>query len=220
MRKMAEYLGLVDGGEYNDEFGTYADTDLQGYDDQASLRPVASNSSYDHVSEHTQTSYAAPVRTAAPLADVYRITTLHPITYNDARRIGEEFRSGTPVIMNLSDMDEADARRIVDFSAGLAFGLHGSIEKVTKGVFLLSPANVDIGAAARAHRRRGRAAAHRPRAPNRAHHHLRPRPRRCARALSALPSVAALASEAEATSSEAAYAITSARGAGSLSATL
>lgn len=148
MRKMAEYLGLVDGGEYNDEFGTYADTDLQGYDDQASLRPVASNSSYDR--EHTQTSYAAPVRTAAPLADVYRITTLHPITYNDARRIGEEFRSGTPVIMNLSDMDEADARRIVDFSAGLAFGLHGSIEKVTKGVFLLSPANVDIGAAARA----------------------------------------------------------------------
>ena len=124
MRKMAEYLGLVDGGEYNDEFGTYADTDLQGYDDQAPLRPVASNSSYDHVSEHTQTSYA--------------------------RRIGEEFRSGTPVIMNLSDMDEADARRIVDFSAGLAFGLHGSIEKVTKGVFLLSPANVDIGAAARA----------------------------------------------------------------------
>jgi cell division inhibitor SepF len=124
---------------------------LQGYDqDQAPLRPVASNSSYDHVSESRPTSYAAPVRTAAPLADVYRITTLHPITYNDARRIGEEFRSGTPVIMNLSDMDEADARRIVDFSAGLAFGLHGSIEKVTKGVFLLSPANVDIGAAARA----------------------------------------------------------------------
>jgi cell division inhibitor SepF len=148
MRKMAEYLGLVDGSDYNDEFGAYADADLQGYDDQTQLRPV--NTSYDHVSEHSQTSYAAPVRTAAPLAVVYRITTLHPITYNDARRIGEEFRSGTPVIMNLSDMDEADARRIVDFSAGLAFGLHGSIEKVTKGVFLLSPANVDIGAAARA----------------------------------------------------------------------
>jgi len=148
MRKMAEYLGLVDGSEYNDEFGTFADADLQEFEAQSPLRTV--NASYDHVSEYDQTSYAAPVRTAAPLADVYRITTLHPITYNDARRIGEEFRSGTPVIMNLSDMDEADARRIVDFSAGLAFGLHGSIEKVTKGVFLLSPANVDIGAAARA----------------------------------------------------------------------
>jgi cell division inhibitor SepF len=147
---MAEYLGLVDGGEYTDEFGTYADADLQEYEVQAPLRTVNASSPYDHVSEPAQASYTAPVRTSAPLADVYRITTLHPITYNDARRIGEEFRSGTPVIMNLSDMDEADARRIVDFSAGLAFGLHGSIEKVTKGVFLLSPANVDIGAAARA----------------------------------------------------------------------
>jgi len=150
MRKMAEYLGLVDGGEFADEFGTYDEAELQGYEEQAPLRPVSPTPSYSHMTETAQTSYAAPVRTAAPLADVYRITTLHPITYNDARRIGEEFRSGTPVIMNLSDMDEADARRIVDFSAGLAFGLHGSIEKVTKGVFLLSPANVDIGAAARA----------------------------------------------------------------------
>ena len=150
MRKMAEYLGLVDGGEYADEFGTYADVDGHDYQEQSPLRPVSTTPSYNHVSESAQNSYAAPVRTAAPLADVYRITTLHPITYNDARRIGEEFRTGTPVIMNLSDMDEADARRIVDFSAGLAFGLHGSIEKVTKGVFLLSPANVDIGAAARA----------------------------------------------------------------------
>lgn len=150
MRKMAEYLGLVDGSEYADEFGTYGEADLPDYQEQSPLRPVNTGSSYNHFSETAPTTYAAPVRTPAPLADVYRITTLHPITYNDARRIGEEFRTGTPVIMNLSDMDEADARRIVDFSAGLAFGLHGSIEKVTKGVFLLSPANVDIGAAARA----------------------------------------------------------------------
>jgi len=156
MRKVAEYLGLLDGGEYTDEFGTYVDADLQEFEEQATVRTVNSGAPYDRVSEPLQHSYAAPIRAAAPtraaapLGDVYRITTLHPITYNDARRIGEEFRSGTPVIMNLSDMDEADARRIVDFSAGLAFGLHGSIEKVTKGVFLLSPANVDIGAAARA----------------------------------------------------------------------
>jgi cell division inhibitor SepF len=150
MRKMAEYLGLVDGGEFTDEFGEYIDPEYAGYEEQAPLRPVTASQSYDRVAEQPQASYAAPVRQSAPVGDVYRITTLHPITYNDARRIGEEFRSGTPVIMNLSDMDEADARRIVDFSAGLAFGLHGSIEKVTKGVFLLSPANVDIGAAARA----------------------------------------------------------------------
>jgi cell division inhibitor SepF len=151
MRKMAEYLGLVDGGEYADQFGAYADADVPAYEEQTPMRSAVNGQSFDYTNEVAQTSaYSAPVRSAAPLSDVYRITTLHPITYNDARRIGEEFRSGTPVIMNLSDMDEADARRIVDFSAGLAFGLHGSIEKVTKGVFLLSPANVDIGAAARA----------------------------------------------------------------------
>jgi cell division inhibitor SepF len=71
-------------------------------------------------------------------------------TYNDARRIGEEYREGVPVIMNLTEMDDTDAKRIVDFAAGLVFGLHGTIERVTNKVFLLSPVNVEVGAEARA----------------------------------------------------------------------
>ena len=74
----------------------------------------------------------------------YQITTLHPTTYREARTIGEHFREGTPVIMNLTEMDEADARRLVDFGAGLAFGLRGTMERVTNRVFLLSPANVQV----------------------------------------------------------------------------
>ncbi len=73
-----------------------------------------------------------------------RITTVHPRNYNDALIIGEAFRDGTPVIMNLTDMSDADAKRLVDFSAGLSFGLHGAIERVTNKVFLLSPAHVEI----------------------------------------------------------------------------
>jgi cell division inhibitor SepF len=76
----------------------------------------------------------------------YHITTLHPTTYREARTIGEHFRDGTPVIMNLTEMDEADARRLVDFGAGLAFGLRGNMERVTNRVFLLSPANVHVTA--------------------------------------------------------------------------
>jgi cell division inhibitor SepF len=76
----------------------------------------------------------------------YRITTLHPTTYNEARTIGEHFRENVPVIMNLTEMDESDAKRLVDFAAGLAFGLRGSIERVTNRVFLLSPANVSVTA--------------------------------------------------------------------------
>lgn len=75
---------------------------------------------------------------------VHRITTIHPRTYNEAKKVGESFREGTPVIMNLSDLDDADAKRLVDFAAGLVFGLAGSIERVTNKVFLLSPANVEV----------------------------------------------------------------------------
>ena len=69
---------------------------------------------------------------------------MHPRSYNDARKIGEAFREGTPVIMNLTDLDDADAKRLVDFAAGLVFGLHGAIERVTSKVFLLSPAHVEV----------------------------------------------------------------------------
>ncbi|WP_016698281.1 cell division protein SepF [Actinoalloteichus spitiensis] len=75
-----------------------------------------------------------------------RITTLHPKTYKEARTIGEHYRDGTPVIINLTEMADADAQRLVDFAAGLAFALRGSIDKVTTKVFLLSPANVDVTA--------------------------------------------------------------------------
>jgi cell division inhibitor SepF len=81
------------------------------------------------------------------LRDLHRISTIHPRTYNEAKVIGEAFRSGTPVIMNLGDMDDSDAKRLVDFAAGLVFGLHGAIERVTSKVFLLSPANVEVAPA-------------------------------------------------------------------------
>ena len=68
-----------------------------------------------------------------------RIITVHPRTYNEARTIGEHFRDGVPVIMNLSEMEDVDAKRLVDFAAGLIFGLRGTIERVTSKVFLLSP---------------------------------------------------------------------------------
>ena len=75
-----------------------------------------------------------------------RITTLHPRTYNEARTVGESFRDGTPVIMNLSEMDDNDAKRLVDFAAGLVFATRGTIERVTNKVFLLSPPNVTVAA--------------------------------------------------------------------------
>ncbi|HYO36142.1 MAG TPA: cell division protein SepF, partial [Geodermatophilus sp.] len=93
----------------------------------------------------------APARAPQP----YRITTLSPKTYNEARAIGEAFRDGSPVIMNLTELDHADARRLVDFAAGLIFGLRGNIEPVTAKVFLLSPRDVDVTAEDKARIREG-----------------------------------------------------------------
>jgi cell division inhibitor SepF len=97
----------------------------------------------------------APEPAPAPAPQPYRITTLHPRTYNEARTIGERFRDGLPVIMNLTEMDDADAKRLVDFAAGLSFGLRGSIERVTAKVFLISPQNVDVTAEDKARIREG-----------------------------------------------------------------
>ncbi|WP_214369442.1 cell division protein SepF [Pseudonocardia sp. H11422] len=82
-------------------------------------------------------------RGAAALA---KITTLQPRSYNEARTIGERYRDGVPVIMNLTELDDAAAKRLVDFAAGLAFALRGSIDKVTSRVFLLTPADVEVSA--------------------------------------------------------------------------
>lgn len=73
-----------------------------------------------------------------------KITTLRPKDYSEARTIGERFRDGTPVIMDLVSMDNADAKRLVDFAAGLAFALRGSFDKVATKVFLLSPPDVEV----------------------------------------------------------------------------
>jgi cell division inhibitor SepF len=141
MRKMAVYLGLVeDERRYQETYDEYDE--------------------YDQYEEQAPAMEAAPVRAdyggyviEQPLepdpprqVELARITTLHPRTYNEARTIGEHFREGTPVIMNLTEMVDSDARRLVDFAAGLIFGLRGSIDKVTNKVFLLSPANVEVTA--------------------------------------------------------------------------
>ena len=88
----------------------------------------------------------AKATVAIPDERRYQITTIHPATFSDARTIGEQFRNGVPVILNLTEMAEADAKRLVDFAAGLAFGLRGSMERVANRVFLLSPANIQVTA--------------------------------------------------------------------------
>ena len=149
MRKMGVYLGLLEDTDRYDE--TTTTTRPRAGDDAGSPpRPAAHRR---HRRAARRARRPAPVRRPAgrspsrrAIAELSRITTLHPSTYNEARVIGENFREGIPVIMNLSEMDDADAKRLVDFAAGLVFAVHGTIERVTNKVFLLSPPNVAVAA--------------------------------------------------------------------------
>jgi cell division inhibitor SepF len=141
MRKMAVYLGLVeDDRRYQDKYESYEEYDEYDEPEDAIEAPPARPDYGGYASDHR----IEPV--PPQQVELARITTLHPRTYNEARTIGEHFREGTPVIMNLTEMVDSDARRLVDFAAGLIFGLRGSIDKVTNKVFLLSPANVEVTA--------------------------------------------------------------------------
>ena len=164
MRKLGLYLGLVEDDE-DARHGGYGDDDHYGYEEpepaptrgyrrdvgaRSAGRPTFGDTTQTRGSMALDTAAAPssrPYVAAAPVhEDPYRITTLTPTTYNEARTIGEHFREGTPVIMNLTEMDDVDAKRLVDFAAGLIFGLRGSIERVTNKVFLLSPEHVEVTA--------------------------------------------------------------------------
>ena len=148
MRKMGVYLGLVeDTDRYDDEYADYADYEHESVP-RRDLRPMqavrdGNEGSVASLSDHRRPGPPGPAPVTAELS---RITTLHPRTYNEARTIGENFREGVPVIMNLTEMDDNDAKRLVDFAAGLVFAVRGSIERVTSKVFLLSPPNVTVAA--------------------------------------------------------------------------
>jgi len=143
MRKIGEYLGLLeDTGRYEDEL------DEDQYEAMAvgQSAPLARESRPAAVSDLAERRRPTAVGAVGTVAELSRITTLHPRTYNEARTVGENYREGTPVIMNLSEMDDNDAKRLVDFAAGLVFATRGTIERVTNKVFLLSPANVSVAA--------------------------------------------------------------------------
>ncbi|HSN12107.1 MAG TPA: cell division protein SepF [Propionibacteriaceae bacterium] len=135
IKRGAAWLGLVADHRYDDHGELIMDELTESVAEDPQLV------------ERTASVTALPSRRPMPEpADLSRIVTVHPKTFNDAKTIGESFRDGFPVIMNLTDMEDFDAKRLVDFAAGLIFGLRGTFEKVTNKVFLLSPSEVTVTA--------------------------------------------------------------------------
>ncbi len=151
LRKTMVYLGLAEDELYDED---YLDDDEMDHVEphrpdqhRSDAHPDSRADSRGGQVTHLPTRSLSRVGAAPGVghgSELARITTIHPRTYNEAKTIGEAFRDGIPVIMNLTDLGDADAKRLVDFAAGLVFGLHGAIERVTSKVFLLSPAHVEI----------------------------------------------------------------------------
>ena len=126
VRKASAWLGLVDD---NDDERYYDDDYAEGQETPG---------------EAWVTDPRVKVASETAEEKGRRIGTVTPDSFRDARGIGELFRDGVPVIMNLTSMEATDAKRVVDFAAGLTFGLRGTIERVANRVFLLTPANTEI----------------------------------------------------------------------------
>ncbi|GHF50055.1 cell division protein SepF [Streptomyces sp. NPDC001262] len=126
VRKASAWLGLVDDNSDDERY----------YDDEYAEGPEPGDSWVTN----------PKVRVADEVAQEQgtRIATVTPDGFRDARGIGELFREGVPVIVNLTAMEPNDAKRVVDFAAGLTFGLRGSIERVATRVFLLTPADYQV----------------------------------------------------------------------------
>jgi len=147
MRRIGEYLGLLeDTGRYDgyDLDGDYETAETAPVQAARTRRPEPRPAPVSDLAERRRPqAVPQPTQTVAELS---KITTVHPRNYNEARIVGENYREGTPVIMNLTEMDDADAKRLVDFAAGLIFATRGTLDRVTNKVFLLSPPNVSVAA--------------------------------------------------------------------------
>jgi len=150
LRKTMVYLGLADEElEYEDApeqpVAHVANQQAQSPAQHAAAPVAHTQPAQNHGNRAPVTPLrrTTPTKNAAPL-EMNEILTVHPKQYKDAQVIAENFREGIPVIINLSQMTDADARRLIDFAGGLSQGLYGKIERVTSKVFLLSPAHVSV----------------------------------------------------------------------------
>ena len=136
-RKTLIYLGLVE----DDELDSYS------YDDEYEDQPAAApeRQPLRRVKDDRPVRRDAVV-TAIPTPSSAKLHVVQPTAFNDAQEIGDKFREGISVIMNLVGSDPKLARRLVDFASGLAYGLRGSMQAVTDSVYLLTPAGVQVSA--------------------------------------------------------------------------
>ena len=130
------YLGLVEEEDYEEY--AYEDMELEEAEPQRSARR-----GHEPNGRNSREGVVRAMPTAPPQA---RFHLVMPSSFNDAQEVGDKFREGYSVLMNLQGTDSELARRLVDFASGLAYGLGGSMQPVAEKVFLITPSGVQVSA--------------------------------------------------------------------------
>lgn len=136
-RKTLVYLGLVEDEDYEEY--SYDDLDI----DEPQQQRSSSRSRHEPDGRRSREAVVRAMPTTSPQA---RFHLVMPSSFNDAQEVGDKFREGYSVLMNLQGVDPELARRLVDFASGLAYGLAGSMQPVAEKVFLITPAGVQVSA--------------------------------------------------------------------------
>jgi cell division inhibitor SepF len=130
-RRALIYLGLVEDDEFEEM--------LEYEEAMPEVGEVVTQRRAQREEARTATIQAVPTKQV-------RMHMVEPKSFNDAEQIGQKFKADIPVIINLQQADPELAKRLIDFSSGLTYGLDGGIQRVAEKVFLLSPHNVEVSA--------------------------------------------------------------------------
>ncbi len=107
---------------------------------QESAKPSFKSETESEFSSDGKKNKVVKIHTTAQL----KLVVMQPESFDDARDIANHLKSKKPVVMNLEFVEKDIARRIVDFLSGAVYALDGNIQKVSNGIFIITPYNVGI----------------------------------------------------------------------------
>lgn len=139
-KRIGAYLGLIE--EYDDEYSDMPE-DPVGMHAAEPPPPRPEPSNVRRIAPSRPEPAEPPESLVAPVPSS-KVHLTDPTTFNDVEEVGDRFRNGIPVIMNLAGASENTAKRLLDFASGLIYGLDGRIERVGDRVFLLTPLGTDV----------------------------------------------------------------------------
>jgi FtsZ-interacting cell division protein YlmF len=73
-----------------------------------------------------------------------RFVVLRVSVFADAREVAETLMAGAPVLLDLTGAETEVAKRVLDFSTGVVFGLASGMHRVDRNVFLLTPPGTEV----------------------------------------------------------------------------